>query len=442
MKHVIVSIAIAIIPCLCFSNTKNCKQAKSANEFLNSIGVNSSISRRGESLEKTLECVKYLGIRWFRTGYEGNIPVEDLVYIYKNSGTKSCYGLLSGGTDINRLIENSRKLAAEGALLAIEGNNEPNNWGVIYNEEQGGRDKSWIPIAKLQRDLYQAVKNDSVLKDYPVFSICENGAETDNVGLQFLTIPEGANTIMPAGTQYADYANVHNYISHPSWDNGTLHDNQSWLSASPSKKCPVDGLYGNYGKTWLKGYQGYSEEELKTLPKVTTETGTTINDGVSEEQQACLFMNLYLSQFKQGWSYTALYLLRDRSDEDGNQTFGFYNTDYTPRKGAITFHNLTTILNDNGTMETPEKLCYNIPEQPETVHDLLLQKSDGSFNLVIWGENYTGGADTINVDFNKKYNNIKIYNPMIGTDAVQTLSKEKSINLVLTDHPIIIEIKK
>ena len=50
-----------------------------------------------------------------------------------------------------------------------------------------------------------------VLKDYPVWSITEGGAETDNVGLQFLTIPERAGTVMPAGTRYADYANVHNY---------------------------------------------------------------------------------------------------------------------------------------------------------------------------------------------------------------------------------------
>ena len=41
-----------------------------AHDFLNSIGVNSAINRRGESLEKTVECAKYLGIRWFRSGIE------------------------------------------------------------------------------------------------------------------------------------------------------------------------------------------------------------------------------------------------------------------------------------------------------------------------------------------------------------------------------------
>ena len=71
---------------------------------------------------------------------------------------------------------------------------------------------SWLAVAKLQRELYTRVKGDPVLRKYPFWSISENGAEVDNVGLQFLTIPDGAGTLLPAGTRFADYANVHNYI--------------------------------------------------------------------------------------------------------------------------------------------------------------------------------------------------------------------------------------
>jgi hypothetical protein len=88
---------------------------------------------------------------------------------------------------------------------------------VTYEGVRGGRTNSWLPVAKLQRDLYQAVKSDPILKDYPVWSLSENGAQTDNVGLQFLTIPAGAGTLMPDGTRFADCANCHNYLTHPSW---------------------------------------------------------------------------------------------------------------------------------------------------------------------------------------------------------------------------------
>ena len=40
-------------------------------------------------------------------------------------------------------------------------------------------------------------------------------SKVDNVGLQFLTIPAGAETLLPEGTRFADSANVHNYIYHP-----------------------------------------------------------------------------------------------------------------------------------------------------------------------------------------------------------------------------------
>ena len=122
-----------------------------------------------------------------------------------------------GGTDLARLLREAKELATAGAILAIEGNNEPNNWGVRYEGHVGGRNESWLPVAKLQRDLCQGVRNDPILRDCPVWNITESGAQTDNVGLQFLTVPDGADTLMPAGTAYADYANCHNYITHPSW---------------------------------------------------------------------------------------------------------------------------------------------------------------------------------------------------------------------------------
>ena len=43
-------------------------------------------------------------------------------------------------------------------------------------------------------------------------------------------------------------------------------------------------------------------------------------------------LSMYLDQFKRGWGYTSVYILRDRTDEGGNQKFGFYTPDYKPPK--------------------------------------------------------------------------------------------------------------
>lgn len=423
----------------CEGNITPVTAAIPVNDFLNSIGVCSTISKRGENLQSTIACAKYLGIRWFRAGYESDIPVSDLIELHHHANVCFSYGLGSGGNDLQRLLDGAKQLASAGALLALEGNNEPNNWGVTYQGETGGRDLSWVPIAKLQRDLYRSVKNDPALKDYPVWNISESGAQTDNVGLQFLTIQEGANTSMPAGTMYADYANCHNYIVHPGWQG--IHDNQTWIASDPGPECKVDGLYGNYGLTWLNKYPGYSVSELMTLPRITTETGVAIDTyGVDEELQGKLFMNLYLSQFKRGWSYTSIYLLRDRTDESGNQQYGFYKPDYTPRQAAHYLHNLTTILADAGSISSPGVLNYSIPCQPVTVHDMLLQKSNGKFYLVVWGEQYSGSSNNVSINLDSTYSFINIYDPTIGTSMVQTLNNVSSATISITDHPLIIEI--
>jgi hypothetical protein len=415
-------------------------KAIALNKFLNSIGVNSSISKRGETLEQTAKAIKYLGIRWIRTGYEGGIPVKDLIQLHQQTGIKYSYGLLSGGTDLPKLLENGRMLSDANALLAFEGLNEPNNWGLTYKGEKGGGNNSWKPVAELQKDLYAAVKADVALKKYPVWSICENGAQTDNTGLQLLQIPDTETTTMPSGTKFADYAVCHNYFTHPSHPG--LYDNQTWNAADPGPDCKVDGLYGNYGLTWKAKFSGYSREQLLTLPRVTTETGMTIDVDHSEEKQARLYLNLYLSQFKRNWSYTAVYLLRDRSDEAGNQSFGFYTKDYTPRKSALYLHNLTSILNSSKATTSESKemsLSYYIKDQPSTVHDLLLQKRDGKFALVVWGEKATG-TENVTIRFGKNRKALKVFDPTVGIAAIASFASSQEITLSSSDHPFIIEL--
>jgi hypothetical protein len=244
---------------------------------------------------------------------------------------------------------------------------------------------------------------------------------------------------MPEGTKYADFANVHNYIYHPG--SPGLMDNKTWNAADPTDACKVDGLYGNYGRTWGRKFPGYTVTELQTLPRVTTETGCTVEGQVTEEIHALNLLSMYLDQFKRGWSYTSVYLLRDRTDEGGNQSFGFFKPDYTPRKAAVYLHNLTTILGDTGILAKPGQLDYSIPEEPVTVHDMLLQNSDGTFQLLVWGEQLKG-ADRVTARLGGTHASVKVYDPTVGTEPVQTLSGIDSLDLTLSDHPLIIAIPR
>lgn len=410
-----------------------------ANDFLNTLGINSSLWTRSEKLDKVIECIKYCGFRWVRSGSMEDYSIEKYRRLYEETGAKVSYG---GAPP--KVIEEGKELASIGVLLAFEGPNEPNNWTVEFEGEIGGGSGTWLPVAKYQANLYESVKAEPELAKYPVFGVSEVGGMVDNVGLQYLTIPEGANTMMPDGTRFADYFNIHNYVTHPGW--WGLHDNQTWVAASPYSDCRVDGLYGNQCVLWHKKWKGLSEQEVASLPRVTTETGTTINDeyDIDEEMQAKLLTNLYLAQYKRGWIYTAVYLLSDRTDEGGNQTFGFYKRgypDYKPRQAAHYMHNFTTILADDAHASTQAGgISYYIQgNNNNTVHDLLLRKSNGRYFLIIWGENYKSAASEISIQLDKKYGTIKVYDITKGINATKIYTDTDVVPLSVKDYAFILE---
>jgi len=455
-KTIVLSLAAAVIAAACSApGDKEGVQAVSADAFLSTIGVNSSICNRGEYVDSTLMCMEYLGARWIRSGWQGSI--EPYKLLHEKAGIMFSLGLESGTTDkvFEKTLEGAYELDKIGALLAFEGSNEPNNWRINYKGNVGGGNGTWMPIAEMMRDFCAAISADPILCKYPVWGISEVGGMVDNVGLQYTTIPEGAGCLLPDGTKFCDALNIHNYIEHPAY--AGIHDNMVYDASDPSPACRIDGLYNNHGVTWYKKHQGYSAEEIVNIPRVTTETGITLdgtylgwdgvtwdtqNKGIDERLQGVLYSSVYLDQFVRGWDYTAMYIMRDRTDEASNQTFGFFRGDYTKRLAADYLHNMTTILADKASKKTPGKLDYAIADQPATVHDLLLQKADGTFCLVVWGERFTGGSDDVVVSLGHDWKAVKVYDITEGVEPVATEENTASVALTLTDHPMVLEFVK
>jgi hypothetical protein len=195
--------------------------------------------------------------------------------------------------------------------LATEGPNEPNNFPFFYQGVWSGSD--YKAVANFQKDLYAAVKADPKLAGIPVLSSTETGSETSDVGLQFLTKPDGI--------KFADYINVHNYVR---WNGaGALIDNQAWAAEQWAFDWNADGVWSNFGITWRNKYPGYSAAQLLPLPRLTTETGWQTSGGgaISEDQQGKLYLSVLLDAAKLGYKYTFFYLLHE--DSTG---FGVFNT--------------------------------------------------------------------------------------------------------------------
>jgi hypothetical protein len=401
--------------------------------FLDSVGVCVHVAQGVDSPSQSATALSYAGIRNIRD--DGNpATVPDWISMHAMSGVKLC---VLTNQNVSSTVSMAEQLNAAGALLAVEGANEPNNFPVTYDGGTSGYTTTFVPVAELQRDLYAAVKADSKLTGIPVFHSSEaGGSEPDNVGLQFLTIPADAGIVMPDGTKYADYGNTHNYVCGHS---DVLADNVAWNASDPTLNGDWDGPYVEYGVTWHEGFTGYSDPGLITLPRVTTETGwlTTGTGAITEEQQARVFLNLYLDAFKRGFSYTFIYMLRD---DPVQGYWGLFDTSYNPKTSGLYVHNMTTILADAGIRPVPSKLDYSIASEPATVHDLLMQKSDGTFELLVWDEHPISGSDTVIVNLTKPRATVQVYDPTTGTKPTMSLSSVSSLSLTLTDHPMVIEL--
>lgn len=401
-----------------------------ARDFLSSLGAVAKFDQ-GADAAKTASMVRYLGLRSLRS----NGTSGSLIALHNQTGVRFDVGLSSGPSDnsIGYVLELGRALAKAGALLALEGANEPNNFGATYHGHACClHGSSWTPVAEMQRDFYRAVKTDPVLKIYPVFGVSEVGAETNNVGLQYLTIPPEPRVQMAAGTNFADYVNAHNYVSS---NCHTYRDNQAYYaSVSYSVPC-FDGIWGENGITWARGFRGYSRGELDRLQKVTTETGWwTDGTGAGDDRQGKILLNTYLDQYRLGWKYTFVYEIMDFSDGKD----GFYANYDTPRVSATYLHNLTMILADNNTAFKPSVLAYSISGQPETVHDMLMQKSNGFFELAIWGE-LVSGSSHITVRFESARPSLAIYDPTVSAVPLKVYNRVESIPISITDHVIILQ---
>ncbi|MGI4788961.1 MAG: hypothetical protein ACRYFS_08930 [Janthinobacterium lividum] len=408
--------------------------AVNAIDFLNSLGVCTHMAQGIDNPSQSAVCLKFAGIQNIRD--DGSLThVPDWITVYQQSGARLC---LLTNQNIPETLDMAKQLKAAGALLAVEGPNEPNNAPVTFKGQKSGYNTTALPIAQFQAALYKAVKAEPSLSGIPVFHSSEaGGSEKDNAGLQFLTIPTGAGTLMPDGTQFADFANTHNYVC---GHKNAVIDNVGWNATDLTLNGDWDGMVGEYGHTWHGGFSGYSNEQLLRLPKVCTETGwTTRGSGsVTEEQQARILLNLFFDGYKQGWKYTFIYMLRD----DPIQGYwGLFDTNYAPKTSGKYLHNLSTVLADKGTPVKPGRLNYSIVNQPATVHDLLLQKSNGTFEMAVWDEQVSG-TSRVAVRFGAKQAAVKVYDPTLGTVPVQALKQVKSISLTLSDHPVILEIPR
>ena len=389
-------------------------EAAKATDFLNSLGVATHLNYTDgtyANYESVIADLNYLGIHKLRDATPdpyGGIPYQNYITALDavtKAGNRFDFITAPGlplkiSLDQIGTIERLRP----GSVIAVEGPNETNNNPVTYE----GRDGTAAALA-YQRDLYHAVHSSRLLRNVAVYYYTGFDVATKLTGL-------------------ADFANCHPY---------------SHQGEQPARRIATE-----FGKQFAM---------TPPYPRVITEAGffdvPSAPNGVDDATQAKDTLNLYMDAFAQGVTLTYVYQLVSAYPNQFSDTqSGMFRIDHSPKPVATAVHNLTTILADDGRgAVTPAALDYSVAAMPVTGHSLLLEKSSGVFDIVLWSEPVNWNDRThqavsvsqtaVTVTMSGTAGNVAVYNPLVGTKPVARARDVTDITVALGDHPVIIEVK-
>ena len=245
---------------------------------------------------------------------------------------------------------NEIKTQALAATVALEAPNE-------YDHSHGP-DTDWVgSIKNYSTLLYTEAKADPLLRDLPVIG-------------PSLTTLEAYEAVGNADS-YIDYGNQHLYqwTFWPGFDGMDKNGSRSitWYlddlarCQSPSGKR-IQGTEA--------GYTNYIE------------TG-----GLSEEADGKYMARIFAEFFRRGVYRTYKYELVDEEDQRGREgMFGLLRSNLTEKSSFRAVINLISLLSDKGPSFKPDTLNYTLNGSMENVRQILFQKRNGDFYLMIWLE--------------------------------------------------------
>lgn len=408
------------------ATTSTSSTALSARAFVDSIAVNAHSAYSSSSAYASygnssliLDDLHYLGVTTIRDALPTDPNAAPLVNALAAAGVKFDFVVssdlpASGAAGLAQFIASLDSFVAKypNSIVAIEGLNEANIQAFSYKGSS-----SMAAAAQFQKDLYTAIKADGHLGGVSVYN------------LTLALNDSAAYAKLGDLSKYSDYSTSHAYVA----------------TSTPE----------NYGIQYSIGVAARSSPGN---PSVITETGyTTLASysglGVDQLVQAKSILNSLVDAFKDGVSKTYLYeLLNHGSSSHPEGSFGLFNADGTPKLAATAVHNLTAILADDGSGgRTPTTaLAYTINNLPTSGNSMVLAKSNGAYELVVWAEpklwNDANDTEISNpttrakVHLGTVHKTVTIYDPLNTSKPIAAYTNVQDFTLPVSDHPLVIEI--
>ncbi len=388
---------LAVVASLALSPTSAsaaAEPARSADSFVDSIGVNTHTYYSDTVYYSRYETVKQrlaeLGVRHIRENLVTDRPDQyERLNELAGLGIRSTLILGDPGDGTQGLEELVSTLKANllGSVDAVEGPNEYDNRGI----------SNWQPeLTDYQQRLYTAIKSDPSLAGLPVVgpSIVQRRNQEDLGDI----------------SGQLDYGNIHSY---------------------PDGESPEDNLGSHLERAALNS---------GAKPVMATETGyhTALgwsgeHNPVSEQAMATYMPRMFLEYFRRGVVRTFSYELLDEhpDNDDRESSFGLLHNDLSPKPAFDALRNTISILADPGPAFTPGALGYSLRGDRSDLHQLLLQKRDGSFYLALWRADAAWNTDTrtglapnpqtVTIDLQRSVIGAQEYKPSVSAAPIATL---------------------
>jgi hypothetical protein len=383
--------------------------ATRAADFINAIGVNIHVGKPGYGTDSIIADMAYLGLRNVRDhGIGALTPLSKAAKYGQLASAGLKFDWLTGGPIGPTMTALDTFLSAHpGAIVAIEGPNEVNNFPISYDGLKG-----IAAATAYQAALQSATEADPLTDSLPLLSYT-GAAPTPGL---------------------ADAANLHVYPKAGAQPLALL----SSAVASMQRQMPGAPIY-------------VTEAGYFTLP------GRHGWEGVDDATQAKLTLNLIMDAAKLG--VTGLYLY-DLIDDGVDTTlshagdhFGLFTTTGLAKPSAVAIHDLSTILTDSGAAAasfSPAPLTYAVSGLPPSGSSLVLEKSSGEYDVVLWAEptiwnatTHTPVSDapnTVTVSFAAPFAHVRVFDPMTSSAPVQSLINASAVTVSLVDHPLVIQV--
>lgn len=412
-------LALLCLLSVCIHFVDAMELARSADEFVESIGVCThwtySDTPYGKEYEKGKQLLKQLGVRYIRdrTG-------PRLGEIYKELGVKAnviVWPPMEKHLDMLCLFPD--------AIESIEGPNETNGRPIRYK----GIRKFPEATKLFQNDLYAIVKSDPKLKHIPVIA---------------------PSTAWFGGTlPLAPLLSYDLAVSH-SYPGGRI---PSYLTREKDDAYKLVGT-GNIVKPIVATESGYH------LAYGIPEEG---HQGVTSKARTKYIPRLLAEYFNQGIIRTYLYEFicthehMNRRGLRSESKYGLVRYDMTPTPSFYAVKNLIHILKEPGITFKPQALDLKIQSDSKSLHHTLLQKSDGTYYLLLWDDHSVYQRDKNKPDYGKDIDNLPmsavitlrdqpvqamaVYVPAQSDQPVTTLEAQQSFQMMVRDEVHIVTFK-